>query len=392
MGSPASHGAPRRCRGAKGAHTLIGHYRRRATVDAGAGRRYHPALPMEPIRRPDPPGAPSPAATAARPAAPLYAVRPPLAATFREASRPLDAGDRPLAALVYGDDPAPAGAAALVIRVPLRRLGGAPVAEVWSGPAAAAVERRGAVDLAAAGPVAFAAVRADHTAGAALEPATAAAYRDLLAAVRAAGFPHLLRVWAVVPGINEEEGGLERYRRFCRARAEAIEEAYGPGFTAELSASTAVGGADEGLVVWALAARLPGRHRENPRQVAAYRYPAVYGPRSPSFARATACPEALGGQLLISGTAAIVGHRSLHPGSVVDQTRETLANLARLTAGRPAPPGLPFRQLKVYLRNAADRPAVESELHRALGREVPLLFLRADVCRRELEVEIEGLA
>jgi chorismate lyase / 3-hydroxybenzoate synthase len=76
----------------------------------------------------------------------------------------------------------------------------------------------------------------------------------------------------------------------------------------------------------------------------------------------------------------------------VDQTRETLANLARLTAGRPAPPGLPFRQLKVYLRNAADRPAVEAELHRALGREVPLLFLRADVCRRELEVEIEGLA
>jgi chorismate lyase / 3-hydroxybenzoate synthase len=201
-----------------------------------------------------------------------------------------------------------------------------------------------------------------------------------------------LRVWAVVPGINEDEDGLERYRRFCRARAEALEACYGPRFDAELSASTAVGGAGGPLVVYALAGRHPGRHRENPRQVAAYRYPADYGPRSPSFARATVCPGELGHHLLISGTAAIVGHRSLHPGSTLLQTRETLANLARLAAGRPSPPGLPYRLLKVYLRRAEDRPAVEDELRRSLGGGVPLLFLRADVCRRELEVEIEGVA
>ncbi|HEX6203032.1 MAG TPA: hypothetical protein VF100_08525 [Thermoanaerobaculia bacterium] len=366
---------------------------------------------MEPIRRDDRPAAP-PAAGAGRPAPPLlHAVRAPLDVAFRDASRPLDADARPLAVLVYGDDPAPAaprapagaragaGAGApdrgrppILVRVPLPRVGGAPAAEVWSGPVAAAGERRGTVALAAAGPVAFAAVRAAGAAGPALEPATAAAYRDLLAATAAAGYPHLLRVWAVVPGINDDEGGLERYRRFCRARAEAFEAAYGPGFTRQLSASTAVGGSAGPLVVYALAGRRRGRHRENPRQVAAYRYPSEYGPRSPSFARATVCPRELGDRLLISGTAAIVGHRSLHSGSVVEQTRETLANLARLTAGRPAPPGLPFRQLKVYLRRSEDRPAVEDELRRALGPEVPLLFLRADVCRRELEVEIEGVA
>ena len=349
---------------------------------------------MEPIRRTDGTRAPAPAAEAARPAA-LYAVRPPLDVAFRDAWRPLDADALPLAALVYGDDPAPAGAP-LTVRVPLPRIGGGPVAEVWSGPAAAVVERHGpggsAVDLAAAGPIAFAAVRVPDVAGAALEEGTAAAYRQLLAALRAAGFPHLLRVWAVLPGINEEEEGLERYRRFCRARAEAFEACYGPGFDAELSASTAVGSAGGPLLVYALAGRHAGRHRENPRQVAAYRYPAHYGPRSPSFARATVCPGELGHHLLISGTAAIVGHRSLHPGSVVRQTRETLANLARLTAGRPSPPGLPYRQLKVYLRRAEDRPAVEGELRATLGHQVPLLFLRADVCRRELEVESEGVA
>lgn len=345
---------------------------------------------MEPIRRHHHLDAPAPAAEAARPAA-LYAVRPPLDVAFRDPGRPLDADARPLAALVYGEDPAPAGAP-LVVRVPLPRVGGQPLAEVWSGPATAVAERRGAVDLAASGPVAFAAVRVADTAGPALEDGTAAAYRQLLAAITAGGFPHLLRVWAVLPGINEEEDGLERYRRFCRARAEAFEACYGPGFDAELSASTAVGSAGGPLVVYALAGRQAGRHRENPRQVAAYRYPAHYGPRSPSFARATRCPGELGHHLLISGTAAIVGHRSLHPGSVVLQTRETLANLARLTAGRPSPQGLPYRQLKIYLRRAEDRPAVEDELRGALGAEVPLLFLRADVCRRELEVEIEGVA
>jgi chorismate lyase/3-hydroxybenzoate synthase len=345
---------------------------------------------MEPIRRNPRPGAPAPAVEAARPTA-LYAVRPPLEVVFRDAARPLDAEARPLAALVYGDDPAPAGAP-LTVRVPLPRVGGGPVAEVWSGPSAASVARHGAVDVAAAGPVAFAAVRVANSAGPALEEGTFAAYRQLLAAITAAGFPHLLRVWAVLPGINQEEDGLERYRRFCRARAEAFEACYGPGFDAELSASTAVGSAGGPLVVYALAGRHAGRHRENPRQVAAYRYPADYGPRSPSFARATVCPGELGHHLLISGTAAIVGHRSLHPGSVVLQTRETLANLARLAAGRPSPPGLPYRQLKVYLRRAEDRPAVEDELRATLGAEVPLLFLRADVCRRELEVEIEGVA
>lgn len=365
---------------------------------------------MEPVRRIDLHGARAEPGEGAReasaPAAPpstarravLHPVGLPLEAAFRDPSRPLDAATRPLAALVYGDDPAPDGAP-LVVRVPLPRAGGGPFAEVWSGPEEPEVRRRGPVTLAAAGPVAFAAVALPDADGAGLEAATAAAYRELLAATSRAGYPHLLRVWAVVPAINRDDEGLERYRRFCRARAEAMEACYGPGFTAQLSASTGVGSAMAGaggeappLVVWALASRHPGRHRENPRQVAAWRYPAAYGPRSPSFARATVTPDELGGQLLISGTAAIVGHRSLHAGDVRAQTAETLANLARLVAGRRAPPGLPFRQLKVYLRRPEDRPAVEDEVRRRFGPEVPLAFLHAEICRRELAVEIEGVA
>jgi hypothetical protein len=65
--------------------------------------------------------------------------------------------------------------------------------------------------------------------------------------------------------------------------------------------------------------------------VSAYDYPRQYGPAAPSFSRAALTPDPL---LLISGTASIVGHASVHLGDVTAQLEETLANLAnRLRAG-----------------------------------------------------------
>jgi chorismate lyase/3-hydroxybenzoate synthase len=297
---------------------------------------------------------------------------------------------RPLAAIAYGG--APPGGAPLALRVELPWLGGEAPAERWTVPEEPRVSRRGAVALAAADAVAFAVVELPAGAGDELEAAARRAFDELLAVTAGAGYPHLLRMWSVVPRINEVDGGLERYRRFCRARAEAFEAAYGAGFEWRLPASTGVGSPRGGLVVYLLACREPADHRENPRQVAAWAYPACYGPRSPSFARASLGPAAAGGHLLISGTASIVGPASVHPGSLRHQTLETLRNLRELLAGRGAPPGRPFRHLKVYLRRPGDRTAVEAELRRQVGERTPLLFLQADLCRRELLVEIEGVA
>lgn len=73
---------------------------------------------------------------------------------------------------------------------------------------------------------------------------------------------------------------------------------------------------------------------ENPRQVAAYRYSEEFGPRPPSFARATVVPAADAANagpalLLVGGTAAVVGERSVSDGGVEGQMEETLRNLAR---------------------------------------------------------------
>ena len=101
--------------------------------------------------------------------------------------------------------------------------------------------------------------------------------------------------------------------------------------------------------------------------------------------------------LLISGTASIVGHRSLHPGDVDAQLAETLANLqALIDVARTHRPSLPPRlgagsPLKVYVRHRGDLPRVATRLDALLPPEVPRLLLHGEVCRAELLVEIEAM-
>jgi chorismate lyase / 3-hydroxybenzoate synthase len=291
----------------------------------------------------------------------------------------------PLAAVVHaGGAGAPTGAG-LVVALPLPQLAGAAGGRAVAGRRAGRARPRGQRALAADGHVLFGAVELPGGDAAELEAATAFAYRELLAGCSRLGYPHLLRTWNVVPAINRVDDGLERYRRFCRGRAEAFEAHCGRFFQPLLPASSGVGGPEGELVVWFLAGRERGVPRENPRQVSAYSYPPSYGPRSPSFARATRCPQRLGSALLLSGTASIVGHQSVHHGDVLLQLDETLANLDQLLGGQPP------RILKVYLRHAGDIAAVAAALERWRGG-VPTLYLQADICREELLVEIEGLA
>jgi chorismate lyase/3-hydroxybenzoate synthase len=232
--------------------------------------------------------------------------------------------------------------------------------------------------------------------GTPLKWATALAYAEVFRCLEARGFPYLWRVWNYLPEINRETAGMERYRQFNLARQQAFSAA-GRDVASHVPAACALGtAADSPLVVYFLAARRAGLPIENPRQVAAYRYPREYGPASPTFSRATLSSGASGATLLVSGTSSIVGHRTVHAGDVVAQTRETLANIRALlseASRRAAGVKFALEQLayKVYLRYEKDLRACAGELRRVLGPEVPIVYLRADVCRAELLVEIEAV-
>ena len=199
------------------------------------------------------------------------------------------------------------------------------------------------------------------------------------------GHGHWLRMWNFLADINGGEGDAERYRQFSTGRHKAL--SLKAGFEAALPAATAIGMAEGGLVIYFLGSRHPGAQVENPRQVSAFAYPRQYGPKSPSFSRATRVDWADGAELLVSGTASVVGHATLHEGDAAAQMRETFLNLDSLIA--TAGGGFEPDHFKLYVRGDEDLSALRAQID-AQHPGVPLTLLRGDICRRDLAVEIEG--
>jgi hypothetical protein len=284
---------------------------------------------------------------------------------------------------------------------PNRLLEGSPSIEVWLSGGAVRIGRHGDFECASDGRLLFGSLR--RRLGPRLEQSTEEAFRDLLTLIDDQEYPHLLRVWNLVPDINApgatSSGPIERYRLFNLGRARAFEARYGAGpAEARYPASTAVGTLGDELFVWFAAARDAGRQLENRRQQSAYHYPAIYGPKPPSFSRATLLPPEIAGLTLVSGTASIVGSESLHRGCVACQLEETWANLesileeASQRGSHRFDPRGGFGLVKTYVRHSGDQPEIRRWLGARLGDSVPVIYLEADICRAELLLEIEGVA
>lgn len=270
--------------------------------------------------------------------------------------------------------------------VGLAALGESPC-EVWRGSAPVRSGRSGALRYSADADYLFFSIEVDERASGGIEAAAETAYHTIGGFLGTQSHPHVLRLWNYLDAINEGDGDDERYRRFCSGRARGM----APHFRAQYPAATAIGRRDgvRVLQVYGLAARVPGQVVENPRQVSAWRYPRQYGPTAPTFARAV---RSAAGQLLISGTAAVVGHASQHAGDALAQVGETLANLDSLLAA--AGPGLPpmlgaASLLKAYVRDPAQADTIATGL--VARRPGALLLLAGDICRTELTVEVDGI-
>ncbi|MEM6454259.1 MAG: pteridine-dependent deoxygenase, partial [Acidobacteriota bacterium] len=146
-----------------------------------------------------------------------------------------------------------------------------------------------------------------------------------------------------------------------------------------------------------------GRPVENPRQRPAYRYSPRYGPLPPCFARATIvdAPSTAAGNddprawLLVGGTASVRGELSVHEGDLGAQLEETFHNLDHLLRAAVAETGARggrYVDLRVYHLDPVAAPPLRAAVHSAYPTLEGLETVRADICRRELLVEIEGVA
>lgn len=289
-------------------------------------------------------------------------------------------GPETLAAFAFGGVALPAADPQLV-DVGLRTGDGRPAVESWLAPGPVTTAIDGAIRHASHEEYLFGRLEVDERAAGGLSEAAEAAYRQVRQFQERQPQRHLLRIWNYVDAINEGEGDLERYRQFCVGRSRG----FGDFPASRLPAATAVGRhrATGRLQLCWLAGKRPGEPVGNPRQQHAYAYPRQYGPSPPSFARAMRLES---GALMGSGTSSIVGHASRHDGNLAAQVDETLANLREL---QRAGGGGRTTSAKVYLRQGAGDGSIAARIRAGLPGLTNLLLLEADICRRELLVEIE---
>ena len=243
-----------------------------------------------------------------------------------------------------------------------------------------------------------------------LEAMSAAVYQRICESLAERGAQAPVRFWNHIPGIGDVAGGggLDRYRVFNKGRKAALARWIGEGaFERRLPAATGVGHEGDDLVVHCLACAAEGQPLENPRQRPAYRYSARYGPASPSFARATYLTLGRRGRqtLLVGGTASVRGEDTVHGDDLGAQFDETVENLRALLraaepggdraspgAGGPADELDRFTSLRVYYRRPEDESRVRAGALALFPRAQVIELMRADICRPELLVEIEGQA
>lgn len=317
--------------------------------------------------------------------------------------------DRMLGAICFSARSSPTAfeGHAPLVHVPMPALGDdgslLPVCEIWGSDASFSYGERNGVRYGCNEHLLFGVIQLNEDefsladGRSPLQLASERAYAQIFELADTLAFPHILRFWNYMADINGESHGMERYRQFNMGRQEGFLQR-GRHVVGSVPAASAVGFEHGPLTVYFLAGRgAAPTVIENPRQVSAYDYPSEYGPRSPTFSRASVCTVGDDHVLFLSGTASIVGHRTLHQGDVAAQTRETLANIEAMVAeANRVEPQAEFTAAdlcyKVYVRYPQDVALIDSELRRILGPATRRMFIRADICRGDLLMEIEATA
>ncbi len=237
------------------------------------------------------------------------------------------------------------------------------------------------------------------------QQATESAYNQIFSLLDQMSFPYLFRVRNYMADINGKSFGLERYLQFNLGRQDAF-LTHGRDVEGNVPAACALGfeltavadsSKQNSLTISFLAGRILPQNIENPRQISAYQYPQQYGPRSPTFSRASLVSLGEDNILFLSGTASIVGHKTLHLGDVVAQTRETIDNIKAVITQVNRQLNEPQFDLSklhytVYVRHLEDLDSIRTELKRHVGDALKAVYLQAYICREDLLVEIEATA
>jgi len=212
----------------------------------------------------------------------------------------------------------------------------------------------------------------------------------------------IVRQWNYIENILGFDGNEQRYQEFNNVRSVI----YGDSFKEKgYPAATGIGMNLGGIIIEFIAIQSSDLFTlpiDNPEQVAAHSYSkkvligdACVLKTTPKFERARFL-ELFGKKIIfISGTASILGERTVGAENPTLQTEVTINNikqlysdkvLARISTGDLLPK---YGHARVYIKDRKDFAAIKKTFRMHFGN-LPVVYIVADICRPDLLVEIEG--
>ena len=223
---------------------------------------------------------------------------------------------------------------------------------------------------------------------------------------------NIVRQWNYVEDIAHVEDPAkttQNYQVFNDVRAKFYRaETFPNGYPAATGIGMATGGVIIGFIAVSDSDRVKVSPIRNPRQIDAHKYSegvlvgratGIMGERcTPKFERGKMVVLDGTTHMYVSGTASIVGEKTMHHQDVEKQTITTIENIFGLFSGENQKilgvqfdvNQIEFSHLRIYVKHQEDFPRVEA-LCKSMLNSKSFLFLQSDICRENLLVEIEGI-
>lgn len=219
---------------------------------------------------------------------------------------------------------------------------------------------------------------------------------------------HIIRQWNYIESIawvEELDDADQNYQIFNDVRAFYYDQGeFRYGYPAATGIGMDTGGVIIDFIALSESDQVTIKPIVNPGQIDAHRYSndvlegISANKCTPKFERAKLVTIGSRNYIYVSGTASILGEKTMHVGDVEKQTLTTIENINRLFSRENQEKlGLDFdvtkirfSHLRVYVKHQEDIPKVERICESTLNCN-SILFLESDVCREDLLVEIEGV-
>ena len=233
---------------------------------------------------------------------------------------------------------------------------------------------------------------------------TEKAFSELIDIFNSASFPlsSIVRKWNYLENILGLDGDKQRYQEFNDVRSGV----YGNAFEEKgYPAATGIGMNRGGVILEFVAVKSNEAITapvDNPEQIAAHSYSeeVLIGEEcklktTPKFERARYFELFDKKLIFISGTASILGEKTVGVNDAVQQTEITIENIRRLYSKKVLDKiskktlHSNFGHARVYVKNRKDFTAIKKTFEAQFGK-MPVVYIIADICRDDLLVEIEG--